>query len=188
MKAFCLVLFCAVVFPISTWALSAEEQVISYVRTGNEHALKNAVKKDKRLMLATDKYGNTLIITAAIYGKNALIKYLDSQWPNWNRSNMYGENALHAAIRFKHPGTAKLIVSLAAQDPDTALKEFISLPERTQRQTPLHLAAQSCDRDLYAFLVSWGADDKKPNAQRHSAAKILARCPAEKKTGQNSAK
>lgn len=188
MKTFCLILFCAVILPINARALSAEEKVISYARTGNEDALKAAVKKDKMLMLAADKYGNTLIITAAIYGQNALIKYLDSQWPNWNRPNTYGENALHAAVRFKHPGTAKLIVSLAAQDPDTTLEEFINLPDHTRRQTPLHWAAQSCDRDLYTFLVNWGADDKKPNAQGQTPATLLARCPAGKKTGKNSAK
>lgn len=172
-------LFCLFfVFAPLAYALSPKEAVFSYVHNGNEDALKSAIKKDKLLLFSTDKHGNTLIIAAARYGQNNMIKYLHSVWPDWDKTNKYGETALHAAIRFKHPATAQLIVNLVAKDPDIQLNNFINIADTAQQQTPLHWAAQQCDQALYSFLVNWGANPSLNNKLGQTPQNLLAACPS----------
>lgn len=168
-------------FFIGTAAYAAERDILAYIRSGSTEEVKETVRKDKSAIFVTDRYGNTLFVLAARYGHNAILSFLNDEWAQWSRVNRYGENALHAAIRYQHPSTAALVISLAEKDPDLEFDTFINRKDLVNFSTPLHLAAQNCDRQLYDLLVQHGADPKRLNKNRRTPASLLKACPPPKK-------
>lgn len=162
-------------------AYAAERDILAYIRSGSTEEVKATVRKDKSAIFVTDAYGNTLFILAARYGHNAILSFLNDEWAQWARANRYGENALHAAIRYQHPSTAALVVSLAEKDPDLEFDAFINRKDLVNFSTPLHLAAQNCDRQLYDLLVQHGANPKLLNKNRQTPSAMLKTCPPPEK-------
>lgn len=167
---------------VCSWAQTAEKDILSYIRTGNKDALQQAAKRDKMILLSTDKYGNTLMMAAVLYGQPAMIKYLNDVYPAWEKQNQYGENAFHLAARYNRIAEAKLIASLAAKDDTLDFDQFINRRNFNAQQTPLHLSALNCNRELYDFLREWGASDTLTDAGKQSPADLLAKCPPPEKT------
>ena len=106
-----------------------------------------------------DRFGRSALVKAAAAGNAATVRVLlrrDAD-PNWSKYDGpavlsgEGERPLHVAVHF--PVVVELLLEHGA-DPDGRM--------RFTRETPLHLAAGSCEAASLALLLSRGAD---PNAR-----------------------
>lgn len=154
-----------------------EKRIITCARQGLLSCLKEEIKKDKHNQFLLDENNNTLVVLAAAHGHNQALRFLADEWPKWFISNKQGRNALHMAIIGKHYDTAKLVVHLVDEDWDTDLTRFINSADTKELATPLHWAAYRCQRDLYQFLLDYGAKPKTRDKEFRTPEEILAACP-----------
>lgn len=170
-------------FPLFSFAQAKQEKrIIICAKQGLLSCLKEEIKKDKSSQFLLDKNNNTLLILAAANGHNTSLRFLADQWPKWALTNNQGRNALHMAIIGKHYDTAKLVVHLVEEDWDSDLKRFINIPDIKDLASPLHWAAYRCERDLYQFLLDYGANPKAWDKNSNTPEEILQACPPEKPT------
>ncbi len=182
MQKFILLLF-IFMFPLFSLAKNkTEKRIFTCARQGLLSCLKEEIKKDKYNQFLLDTNRNSLLVVAASHGQNKALQFLADEWPKWFLCNKQGRNALHMAIIAKHYDTAKLVVYLVDEDTDADIKRFINTPDTKELATPLHWAAYRCQRDLYQFLINYGANPKARDNEFRTPQEILAACPPEKPT------
>ena len=180
MRNFILFFFLCFFSVFSFAKTKAEKRVITCAKQGLLSCLKEEIKKDKHTQFTLDDNNNTLLVLAAANGHNQALRFLSDEWPKWFIANKQGRNALHMAIISNHYDTAQLVVHLVDEDWDSDIKRFVNVADVKELATPLHWAAYRCQRDLYQFLVEYGANPKARDKEFRTPEDILAACPPEK--------
>ena len=150
--------------------------------------VRKVLRKDKRLVYSVKK-GLTPYLYSVQKGYRKMAWMLvDEFWAHAYDRCAWG-NALHVAIENQDFPMLKLTMKAAQMDFDEGLLDRLINEQRYNRKpdqkradlnTPLHVAAQYCNRPIYDYLVSFGASEKTINADWKTAAEILATCPPEK--------
>lgn len=190
MKRFlCLVFLFLFALPLCRAGLY--HQFFTAVRRGDQATVKKMMRKNKEMVFLSDPDGTTPFL-AAVETKNVSMAFLlADHWSRLWASNGEG-NALHIAAANEDGPMIKMILRMVETEGSAASKQMVNA-RRVQKRaarlpadlnTPLHVAAQTCNRVIYRYLTQHGADPSIPNAALETPAQILARCPKETKKKQ----
>ena len=157
------------------------------VVTNDVTRAKKALRKDKSLVFASQN-GRTGYLLAVEKGNKKMAWFLVESFSRLNASCERG-NALHIAVENQDFGMIKLVMKAAQDEDEELLTRLINSPRLTAKQgqnkadmnTPLHIAALLCDRDIYNYLVSFDGNEKARNANFQTPKEILETCPPEPK-------
>lgn len=187
-KFFCAAFF---IFCVSApCAAGLAHEFFMAVRAGNEATVKKMLRKSKELVFLADEEGRTPFL-AAVEDKNVSMAYLLAEY--WSRLTVLSDkgNAVHIAVLNEDSAMVKMLVHVAAREDPQLAQRLVNAPRATKGKgqwagadlnTPLHLAAQKCNRDIYQYLISRGAEPDRRNAAWETPQQILARCPAPSKS------
>jgi hypothetical protein len=146
----------------STHSLNTDSAILIATIDGNliavERIIVEAIKnKDTSFNInAHDKEAKTAFLIAAEQGEDDILVFLmKSKGINKNARNIYGQNALHLAIKNGHKSTVELL-----------LKSGININAADKEQnTPLHLAAQNNQYDMVELFFAYGAEHTALNKE-----------------------
>lgn len=115
----------------------------------------------------TDRYGRTLMINAAFYGRKKSIEYLIKRKANINAKDKNGFTALHAAVQ---EGNLDIIKLLLENGADIHARDAYGNPPilRTKHLMP---------REIFDILLNYGADPNEKNDYGVSAMDIYSGYP-----------
>ncbi|MBR3631764.1 MAG: hypothetical protein IKN49_01675 [Elusimicrobiaceae bacterium] len=151
--------------------------------------VRKLARKDKRLVYSFKK-GMTPYLYSVKNGNRKMAWMLaDEFWAHAYDRCSWG-NAIHIAVENQDFPMLKLTMKVAQMDFNEDLLEQLineqrhsAKPDqkRADLNTPLHIAALHCNREMYDYLVSFGANETKVNINFKTAAEILATCPKQPK-------
>ncbi len=148
--------------------------------------VRKLLRQDKRLVFSFKK-GMTPYLYSVKNGNRQMAWMLaDEFWAHVYDRCAWG-NAIHIAAENQDFPMLKLTMKAAQMD--DLLEQLIDEQrystkpnqKKADLNTPLHIAALHCNREMYDYLVSFGASETKVNADFKTAEEILATCPKQPK-------
>ena len=142
MSRFIVIIFLVIVFTF----FSESQEIIKDIKAGNIEKIKEVIKKDPSQLKMTDESGNNLLIYAAFYKQNEILKFLLENGLDVNSKDEQGFSLLHIACFNCSKDLTKLLVEKGA-DINAKQEEY---------GTPLDLAASFCGDSLVQYLKERG--------------------------------
>ena len=185
MKYFGIVAVCLTAFAGATWGADTEA-FFAAVRAGRSDRVEQMIAKDKMLVFTTNRQGLTPFLIAVENRDVKMAALLADYFARLNDTAGPG-NAFHIAAANNDDAMVRLLLQLMNEEDPALPRHMLNMPRlptnsaTNDRNTPLHLAAQNCNRPLYRLLVANGAQPGLRNAAGKTPAQLLQACPPEKK-------
>ena len=183
MKTFTFLAVLGLFAPALCWA-GPNEEIFAAVRSGNRTEVKRLVSKNKTLVFATDKRGMTPFLRA-VEAKDLDMAYLLADYFSRLTDSGASGNAMHIAVNNEDEPMIKLLFRLAAEEDPGLPKQLINMPRSREddtsltssdRNTPLHVAANKCNARIYKYLVANGANPDVVNSYGQTPRQIMISC------------
>lgn len=160
---------------------SEEEDIFEATAKGNFERVSELLSQSHSLLSSKDKLGRTPLLVAVKNNQKQLAEYFVNEGARLFEVSSLG-NALHIAVAQKNEGMLKWLVQKARAKGQLALMlEYKMSPARNVPElTPLGWAGRTCQKEMYAYLVSVGAKEGVAT-QAYSPVALLRSC--DKKVG-----
>lgn len=125
------------------------ETIFDVIEEGEVQQIRSLLRKHRSLANATLPSGHNLLHSAALYGREDLIRVLKEAGVPINKKDpLAGDTPLHLAVRSDHIGTAKALLDQGSE----------INARNTNMWTPLHDAAYDGNIPMIQLLLSYSAD------------------------------
>lgn len=195
MKKIIFILLCLLLCPgwgWAAWSLTSDvdsdkdirKQFWQAVLSNNTEKAKKLIRREKSLVFISNQAGRTGYLLAVEKGNKKMAWFLAESFSHTQAKCERG-NALHIAVENKDFSMLKLAMKAAQVQDEDLLPRLINTPRATAKRgqmaadmnTPLHLAALNCERQMYRYLVQFGGNEKAINAKLQTPPELLKACP-----------
>ena len=154
------------------------------VKQSDRASVLRLLSKNPKLVLATDEHSMTPFLLA-VHRKNREMANLLAQKSSRLTARGDKGNAFHIAAANQDEPMIKLLTKLTqAKDAGLTRKMLnyqrnIYMPasySSNDGNSPLHIAAQKCNRRIYNYYVSLGADESVQNSLKKTPREIMVNC------------
>lgn len=162
----------------------AANDIFTLVKRSDRAGVQRLLAKKPRLVLETNPKGQTPLLLA-VQQKDLDMAYLLIKSSARLTARADKGNALHIAVANQDEPMIKMLLKEAAAK-DASLPARLINHQRSlyspssltseDGNTPLHLAAQRCNKRIYNYLKSLGGDDSLTNAMNKTPAESMENC------------
>ncbi|MBD9149883.1 MAG: ankyrin repeat domain-containing protein [Spirochaetia bacterium] len=151
------------------------------VRSGDTDKAEEMLRADKTLVFVEEPDGTTAFLAAV---KNKDVKMARLLADSFSRLDVRtnGGNALHLAVSNNDEEMLRMLFAFMDEVEPELFESLANEPRGSRispasdRNTPLHLAALNCNRAIYGFLATHGANEKILNRRRQTPRSLVTSC------------
>lgn len=161
-----------------------EDEFFKAVKQSDQTSVLRHLNKNPKLVLAMDEHSMTPFLLAVSKKDREMVNLLAQKSSRLTARGEKG-NAFHIAAANQDEPMIKLLTRLA-QAKDANLPRNMLNHQRNvyvstsyysnDGNSPLHVAAQKCNRRIYNYFVSLGADESVQNSLQKTPREIMVNC------------